>query len=157
MKGFFGLFDGSDNEKPKDEEVKESKITNENTEEQKMKLRKEELNVAKNKADIGKVEVGKEIIEEQQVINVPVVHEEVIVERKTLNETSDTSIEPQDDDERFSLSVGEEKVEVGKNTIVTGEISAHKREVEEDHEIKENIKREQARIYKDGDVNIVDE
>ncbi|KUG02790.1 hypothetical protein ASZ90_019866 [hydrocarbon metagenome] len=158
--GFLSLFKEGYDENQKDEGEKlnlgHEEEQAENSEEQKLKLRKEELDVAKNRVDIGKVEFGKEIIEEQQIVNVPVVHEEVVVERKSINEPSDRPI-GEGDDEHFSLSVGEDKVEVGKHTIVTGEVSAHKREVEENREIKETIKHEEARIYKDGEANIVDD
>ncbi len=150
--GFLGLF--NEHDKTRDEGEKVNK--NESSEERKLRLRKEELDVAKNRVDIGKVEFGKEIIEEQQIINVPIVHEEVVVERRSINEPSDSPI-GEGDDEHFSLSVGEDRIEVGKHTIVTGEVSAHKREVEENQEIKETVKHEEARINKDGDANIVDE
>lgn len=154
--GLFGWLGNSD-AKPKDENMSDSKeqesIANE---ERKLRLRKEELDVAKNRVDIGKVEFGKEIIEEQQIINVPVTHEEVVIERRSINEPSDKPI-GEGDDEHFSLSVSAEKVEIDKHTIVTGEISAHKREVEENREIKETIKHEEARINKDGYANIVDD
>ena len=98
--------------------------------EKSVKLRKEELDIAKNQVDIGKVEVGKEIIEERQTIHVPVSHDEVIIERRTINEPSERPI-GQDEGEHFSMSVGEERVEVGKHTVVTGDVLARKREVEE--------------------------
>ena len=163
MKGFLGFFGGSDDNKPADEQVKSSEdqnpaIENQNqtSEEPKLRLRKEELNVAKNKVDMGKVEFAKEIIEEQQTISIPVTHEEVVIERKSMNEPSDKPI-GEGDDEHFSLSVSEEKVEVGKQTVITSEISAHKRAVEENREIKETVKHEEARINKDGNANIVDD
>ncbi len=163
MKGFLGLFGGPDDEKPTDEQVKSSEdqnpaIENQNQadEEPKLRLRKEELNIAKNKVDMGKVEFAKEIIEEQQTISIPVTHEEVVIERKSVNEPSDKPI-GEGDDEHFSLSVSEEKVEVGKKTVITSEISAHKRAVEENREIKETVKHEEARINKDGNANIVDD
>jgi len=174
MAGFFGLFDGAVDDKPNEESMKENiesgdheESMKENresgdhkeskeSEDQKLRLRKEELNIVKNRVDIGKVEFGKEIIEEQQIVNVPIIHEEVVVERRSINEPSDQPI-GEGDDEHFSLSVSEEKVEVGKRTVVTGEILAHKREIEENREVKETIRREEARINKDGDANIVDE
>ncbi|MDD2620213.1 MAG: YsnF/AvaK domain-containing protein [Syntrophomonadaceae bacterium] len=160
MKGFLGLFGNSENQKTEDEGAIKSSDNleehEENHEEQKLKLRKEELDVAKHKVDIGMVEFGKEIIEEQQIVNVPVIREEVVIERRSVNEPSEKPI-GEDDNDHFSLSVGEEKVDIGKHTIVTGEVTAHKREVEENREIKENIKREEARINKDGNANIVDE
>jgi len=157
MKGFFGMFDGSEDDQPK-EEMKDSVDQKEvrEGEEQKLRLRKEELDIAKNKVDIGKVEFGKEIIEEQQVVNVPVIHEEVVIERRSINEPSDKPI-GEGDDEHFSLSVSAEKVEVGKHTVVTSEILAHKRDIEEKQEVKETIRHEEARINKDGEANIVDD
>lgn len=140
-----------DNNKDKDDHKNEGREVDEKT----LKLRKEELDIAKNRVDIGKVEVGKEIIEEQQTVNVPVTHEEVIIERKTINEPSDQPIEARDD-EHFSLSVGEEKVDVGKHTMVTGEITARKRAVEENRDITETVRHEEARINKEGGANIVD-
>ncbi|NLN88161.1 MAG: YsnF/AvaK domain-containing protein [Syntrophomonadaceae bacterium] len=124
--------------------------------EQSLKLRKEELDIAKNRVDIGKVEVGKEIVEERQTIHVPVSHDEVIIVRKTINEPSDRPI-GEDDEGHFSMSVGEERVEVGKHTVVTGEVSARKREVEEEREVTGTVRHEEARISKDGDARIVDD
>jgi len=54
------------------------------------------------------------------------------------------------------MSVGEERVEVGKHTMVTGEVSAHKRAVEEDREVTETVRHEEARINEDGEARIVD-
>jgi uncharacterized protein (TIGR02271 family) len=151
---FFGLFD---EEKPKNEDMEKKENTeSKDIEEQKLRLRKEELDVTKNKVDIGKVEFGKEIIEEQQILNVPIMREEVVIERRSINEPSDKPI-GEGDDEHFSLSVSEEKVEVGKHTVITGEVTAHKREIEENREIKETIKREEARINKDGNANVIDD
>jgi len=156
MKGLLGMFNGSADDEPKDENTTENMDQKESSEEIKLRLRKEELDVAKNRVDVGKVEFAKEIIEEQQVVNVPVIHEEVVVERRSINEPSDKPI-GEGDDEHFSLSVSEERVEVGKHTVVTGEVTAHKREIQEDREIKETIRHEEARINKDGDANIVDD
>jgi uncharacterized protein (TIGR02271 family) len=178
--GIFGMFD---NDRSNDEDIirerkdhKEKADTRESTdqleskaniennenkqikegEEQKLKLRKEELDIIKNRVDMGKVEFAKEIIEEQQIVNIPVIHEEVVIERKSLNEPSDQPI-GENNDEHFSLSVSEEKVEIGRHTIVTGEIVARKREIEENREIKETVKREEARIKKDGGANVIDD
>lgn len=156
MKDFLGFFNSSADDKSRDKDMERKKDHKESSDEQKLRLRKEELDVSKNRVDIGKVEFGKEIIEEQKTVNVPVIHEEVVIERKAINEPSDKPIGV-DDDEHFCLSVSEERVEVGKHTIVTGEVSAYKREIEDNREIKETIKREEARIYKDGEANIVDD
>jgi uncharacterized protein (TIGR02271 family) len=156
--GIFGIFDNdesNDEDNMKENESKDQ-IESKEGEQQKLKLRKEELDIIKNKVDMGKVEFAKEIIEEQQIVNIPVMHEEVVIERRSMNEPSDKPI-GEGDDEHFSLAVSEEKVEIGKHTVVTGEVLASKREIEENREIKETIKREEARIKKDGNANIIDD
>lgn len=147
----FGM--GSSEDKRRDESPDHDQSRD--VDEKSMKLRREELDIAKNRVDIGKVEFGKEIIEEQQTVHVPVSHDEIIIERKTINEPSERPIE--EDDEHFSMSVGEDRIQVGKHTVVTGEVSARKREVEEDREVRETVRHEEARINKDGEAKIVDD
>lgn len=121
----------------------------------KLRLHKEELDIAKNNVRKGEVELGKEIIEEHKAIDVPVKREEVVIERKSLNnEASDTPIA---DEETIKIPVSEEKVDVGKHTVVTGEVSAHKRAIEDTAHIDETLKHEEARINTVGDPNVVDE
>lgn len=140
MKNFFGTPKNEDNKK---EIVDDAKLL----------LRKEELDIAKNKVKTGEVEISKEIVEEQKVVDVPVTHEEVVIERRAVdNEPSDSPI---GDEETIRIPVSEERVEVGKHTVVTGEVSAVKRETEDIRQVKENLKREEARLRKDGDPNIV--
>lgn len=117
-------------------------------------LRKEELDINKIKAQKGEVELGKEIVEEQKTVEVPVTHEEVVIERRSLN--NEASNEPIGNEETIRIPVSEEQVTVDKHTVVTGEVSAHKREVQETRRVDENLKREEARINTNGDANIVD-
>lgn len=140
-----GIFDnilGNDDDKKKDKD--EGRLT----------LHKEELDINKNRVQKGEVELSKEIVEEQKTVDVPVTHEEVVIERRSIdNEASDTPIS---DEETIRIPVSEEKINVDKHTVITGEVSAHKREVEETEQVDEKLKREEARINTNGDANIID-
>lgn len=126
----------------------------ETVEDAKLRLRKEELDISKDRVETGAVSLNKEIVEEQKAVDVPVTHEEVIIERKAIdNEPSDTPI---GDEETIHIPVSEERVEVGKHTVITGEVMAHKQEVEDTEHVEETLKREEARVETDGDPNIVD-
>ena len=130
--------------------------TNENSDERKrdgkLELRQEELDVTKNKVKTGEVTLSKEVVEEEKHVDVPVMHEEVVIERKALDhEPSDTPISS---GETIHIPVSEEKVDVGKHTVVTGEVSAHKREIEDTKTINETLRKEEARIDKDGDATL---
>ncbi|ADK14554.1 MULTISPECIES: YsnF/AvaK domain-containing protein [Clostridium] len=122
--------------------------------EAKLRLRKEELDITKNKVQKGEVELSKEIIEEKKSVDVPVTREEVVIERRNLdNEASDSPIT---DEESIKIPVSEEKVDVNKHTVVSGEVSAHKRAIENTEHIDETLKREEAKVNKIGDPNVVD-
>ena len=51
----------------------------------KMSLRSEKLDIDKKKVKVGEVEFGKEIVEELKEVDVPVTHEEVVIERRSIN------------------------------------------------------------------------
>lgn len=143
MSLFGGIF-GKDDDTRKDTADNNAKLS----------LRKEELDIDKSKIQKGEVELGKEIIEENKSVDVPVTREEVVIERKSMdNEASDSPIT---DEETVRIPVTEEKVDVGKHTVVTGEVSAHKREIEDTKHIDETLKHEEARINTTGDPDIVD-
>lgn len=141
MAKHFSIFDDYDREKTEDS------VT--------LRLRKEEMDINKSKIQKGEVEISKEIIEEQKTVDVPVTHEEVVIERRPVN--NEVSDSPITDEEVIRIPVSEEQVNVGKHTVITEEISARKREVEETKRIDETLKREEARIHTNGDADIVDD
>lgn len=118
----------------------------------KLRLHKEELDIDKREVETGEVLLSKDVVEELKSVEVPVTHEEVVIERTALN--NEPSDSPISSGETIRIPVSEEKIEVGKHTVVTGEVSAHKREVEEIHQVDETLKREEARIEQNGDVKI---
>jgi len=120
----------------------------------KLLLRKEELNIGKNRVQTGEVEFSKEIIEEQKTVDVPITREEVVIERRTLN--NEQSDSPITDEETIRIPVSEERVEVDKRTVVTGEVSAHKHNIEDTKHLDETLRREEARINKIGNPAVVD-
>lgn len=120
-----------------------------------LQLRKEELDINKSKVQKGEVELSKEIVEEQKSVDVPVTHEEVVIERKPINNESSDS--PISDEETIRIPVSEEQVNVGKHTVITGEVSAHKREIEDKKRVDETLKKEEARIHTNGDADVINE
>jgi uncharacterized protein (TIGR02271 family) len=146
----FGSIFGTD-----DNQDNENKTNVQETDKGTLQLRKEELDINKNKVQTGEVILSKEVVEEQQSVNVPVTHEEVVIERRTLNnQPTDSQISSNadsSDNETIRIPVTEEKIQVGKHTVVTEEISAHKLNVEETQKVDETLRREEARVDKNGD------
>jgi len=146
LNDIFGNGNGNENE---DETRKET-----SNEDAKLLLRKEELNIDKTRVQTGEVEFSKEIIEEQRTVDVPVIREEIVIERRALNnEHSDTPIT---DEETIRIPVSEDRVVVDKYTVVTGEILAHKNIVEDTKHIDETLRREEARVNKFGNPDVIE-
>jgi uncharacterized protein (TIGR02271 family) len=123
-------------------------------EESKLRLREEELDVSKYSVQTGEVTLHKDVVEEQRTVQVPVTHEQVVIERRAINEPSD---EPVGAEEVIRIPVSEERVDVDKHTMVTGEVELHKRAIEETREINETIRKEVARVDVDGQPDVVNE
>lgn len=118
-----------------------------------VRLHEEQLIAQKRSEEAGEVRIGKEVIEEQQSIDVPLRREEVYVERRPVSgEVTDGEIG--DDRTEIRVPVMEEEVEVQKRTVATEEITAGKRAIEETHRVTDTVRREEARIETNGDVEV---
>lgn len=122
--------------------------------EQKVQLREEQLTANKERVQAGEVGIHKEVVSEEQTFNVPVNREEVYIERHPVNQpvAADTPIG--DQGETYRVPVTEERVNVEKQPVVREEISLGKRTVQENQQVSDTVRREEARIDRAGDVNV---
>ncbi len=75
--------------------------------EQRMKLREEQLNVQKQPVEAGEARLRKDVVSEQQSVDVPVTHEEVYIERRPgSGQPTDAPIG--DESETYRVPVSEE-------------------------------------------------
>ncbi|MEH7118608.1 YsnF/AvaK domain-containing protein [Neobacillus vireti] len=119
-----------------------------------LQLREEQLDVDKQRVQTGEVEVKKEVVNEEETVNVPVQHEEVYVERRAVDKTEADTTTPIGEDETIRVPIVEEKVEVTKKPVVTEELVIGKKQVTETQQVTENVKREEAKVTKDGEASI---
>jgi uncharacterized protein (TIGR02271 family) len=157
MTDLFGLF-SDDKTQNKDNSSTQENDTTLNTESSqtdgKLELHKEELDITKNSVNAGEVVLSKEVVEEQKTIDVPVMHEEVVITRTPVNNSSSNAT-ISSSDESIHIPVSQEEVETHKYTVTTEEISASKRQVSETQHIEETLRREEAKVDTTGSVNIV--
>lgn len=125
------------------------RLKGESDEEKAIHLREEQLNVDKEEVKTGEVKIRKEVVEEQEKLNIPVKHEEVYVERRSVSR-DELGADPIEDDETIRVPVYEEQVEVTKKPVVTDEIVIGKRTVEETQQVADTVKKEKAHIEQDG-------
>ncbi|HEX5564334.1 MAG TPA: YsnF/AvaK domain-containing protein, partial [Sporosarcina sp.] len=113
----------------------------------------------KEEVERGEVSLHKDVVEEEQSFDVPVMREEVYVERRPVNEyESDVDeFKMMQDDETIRVPITEERLEVKKKPYVSEEIVVGKRQVEDTEMVNETVKREEARFEQSGNVDVQDE
>lgn len=127
----------------------DAQYANETDEQRRLRLREEQLNVGKERVQTGEVGLHKEVVEEQRTVDVPVTREEVVLEHRpvTGGQVDNTPI---GQDESIRVPVSEEQVEVTKTPVVTGEVSIGKRPVQENQQVTDTVRREEARLDQAG-------
>ncbi|MBA2682058.1 MAG: YsnF/AvaK domain-containing protein [Ktedonobacteraceae bacterium] len=119
-----------------------------------LRLREEQLNVSKERVQSGEVGIHKDVISEEKTINVPVTHEEAFIERRPVTDASITDDTPIGEGETIRVPLSEEQVNVNKSTVVTGEVEIGKRAVTENQRVSDTVRREEARLERDGNTRI---
>jgi uncharacterized protein (TIGR02271 family) len=153
--GFFDLFDDKEGNRRKVREVDRVADTEFAEDAAHLKLREEELDIDKHRVETGDVVLHKDIIEEEQVVNVPVSHDQVVIERRAVDR--EPTDEPITEEETVHIPVTAEKVDVDKHTVVTGEISARKRPVQETEQVRDVLHKEVADVEAQGNADIINE
>ena len=110
-----------------------------------VRLHEEQLDIRKERVQIGELQLRKEVVEEQRTIHVPLLREEVYVERRpVIDEKFDGS--PFNEDEIIRIPITEERIEVTKKPIIVEEVIIGKRKIQETKQVQDTIRKEEARI-----------
>lgn len=120
--------------------------------EQRVRLREEQLQASKQSVETGSVGLHKDVVSEQQSVDVPVTHEEVYIERRPG--TGQPSDAPIGDEETYRVPVREEQVTTSKQTVDRGEVAIGKRPVQETKRVTDTVRREEAHVERQGDVDV---
>ena len=115
-------------------------------------LREERLRPETEQVEAGRVGLRKEVVTEQQTVDVPVTREQVYVERRDVGERPASG--PVGEDESIEVPVSAERARLEKETVVTGEVELGKRQVQETERVTGEVRREEARATRDGEVDV---
>lgn len=105
----------------------------------------EELQARKQREELGRVHLHKDVTEEQETLNVPVTHEEVTVERVPVQgagNISDDAFQEKDID----VPVMGEQVTAEKRAQTTEEVRLHKQAVTENQPITDTVRKERVEV-----------
>ena len=121
------------------------------TADQTLQLKAERLSVDKVRVASGAVRIRKQVVSEQQSIDVPVSHEELVIERHKV--TSGAVGGTIGADETITVPLSREEVRVGKQTFVTEEVEVGKKAVGGVEHVSDTVRHEE--LVVDGDTKAV--
>ncbi|MED4455120.1 YsnF/AvaK domain-containing protein [Metabacillus fastidiosus] len=156
--GFFDLFNDEETQQKtqkKAREVDRTADTEFAAEGAQLDLREEELDINKYSVETGNVTLHKNIVEEEQSVDVPVSHDQVVIEQRAVDRRP--ADEPITAEETVHIPVTAEKIDVDKHTVVTGEVSVQKRPVQETEQVRDVIHKEVLDVASNGNADIIKE
>ncbi len=124
------------------------------TDEQRLRLHEERLQIEKEAQQQGEFRVRKEVVTETQQVDVPVSHDEIYVERRPVT-GSDTGTDAAtiNEEGEIRIPLTREEVHVEKRPVTTEEIVVGKQRVTETQTVGADVRKERARIESDVDVD----
>ena len=117
-----------------------------------IQLRGEILRTYKDRVQRGEVRLRKDVVTETQHAEVPVTREELVIERTPATGQRATGEIGKDEEIRVPLS--EERVRTEKQAVVNEEVRAGKRAVQRTENVSDNVRHEELRVDKDGNVDV---
>lgn len=125
--------------------IEENQAKQEESESSHVSLIEEKLNISKREVTYKEATLIKEPVTETKTVEVPVTHEELIVERRPPTEATTSQDElksPVTTKEEIKIPLKKEEIEVKKEPYVKEEIVIKKRRVAETKTITEEVKSE---------------
>jgi uncharacterized protein (TIGR02271 family) len=125
-----------------------------NAEELRLELREENLTATKTANQAGEVEVRKVVHEREQQVPVNLQHEQVVIERNTVDRPADAGEINAMQDEVIRVPVYEEQAQLQKQARVREEVSIGKEAVQEQQTLTGTTRHEHAEVVNSGDVEV---
>jgi uncharacterized protein (TIGR02271 family) len=121
--------------------------------EQRLQLVEERLRIHKRPEERGEVKLRKDVVTEQKSVEVPVSHEELVIERHPTSgeQPARGGFEGQ---KEIRVPLREEKVQVEKQPVVKEEVSVGKRQVQDVKHVADTVRKEQMRVEREGEADV---
>jgi len=124
--------------------------------EERITLSEEQLAIGKRERQAGEVGVEKRVETQHVSERVPVMRDEVTVERRPLSGTEAMHAEGAFQEEHISVPLTREEVVAEKRAVGAEEIVVRKQQVQDTEMVEADLRRERAEVHQTGDVRRVD-
>ena len=106
----------------------------------------EVLRVHKERINRGEVRVRKDVVTENQTIEVPVTREELVLERVAVSGNTPAPSANIGSGQEIRIPLSEDKVRLEKEPVLREEVSVGKREVQDVARVSGDVRREELRV-----------
>jgi uncharacterized protein (TIGR02271 family) len=113
----------------------------------KIQLREECLDISKKIVQTTEVNIHIESFTEEKTFTVPVIREELVIEKKSLTE---------DKAETIRIPIKEERVEIVKHPVALEDVTYHIEELQENRCINEILKKEKLKVQTEGSATVIE-
>ncbi|MFB9991059.1 PRC and DUF2382 domain-containing protein [Deinococcus oregonensis] len=126
---------------------------------ERLQLLEERLSVNKEKYRAGSVQVSKHVETHEERVQVPVAHEEVVIERHAVTDTRPVEGQVQlgTSSETLRVDLEAERANVSKEAFVTEEVEIGKRVVTSQEQVTGTVSREVLDVNQTGDARIIND
>jgi uncharacterized protein (TIGR02271 family) len=121
--------------------------------ERRIRLLREVLHVDKERVQRGEVRLRKDVVTEQQNVQVPVSREELVVERVPVQNREAGAQEIGSADKEIRVPLSEERVRVEKKPVVNEEVRVGKKQVQDTKQVSDSVRHEELRTENSEDLN----
>jgi uncharacterized protein (TIGR02271 family) len=135
------LGDNADNYNYSETETGSSQQPVQGQEQNNIQLLGEVLRVHKDRVSRGEVRIRKEVITETQTVQVPVTREELVVERRPVDQA--TPATGSIGESEFRIPLSEERASVDTSTVVREEVAVGKKPVQDVRDLTGEVRREE--------------
>ncbi len=126
-----------------------------NLEEMTLRIKEEQLVLAKTWLQTGEVKIYRELLTEEKRFTVSAEYEELVIEKKIPASASSAHEDVPTDVIRIRLS--EEQINLTKHRVALEDVSIYKQQIEEIKRIEETLKMEKSIIRISGSPPVIDE
>lgn len=120
-----------------------------------LQIKEEQLDIAKKWIKTGDVKVYRETFSEDKTFTVPVIREELVIEKTSL--PFDNLEKKDSETEIIRIPISEEQVEFTKHKVTLEDVSIYKEQIEDMQHIEETLKKEKAKVKISGSPRVRDE
>jgi uncharacterized protein (TIGR02271 family) len=127
---------------------------NDNLQDISIKLKEEQLDLAKEYIKTGDVKIYKELLSEEKIFSIPIEREVLIIEKTSVDTCNKKNSDNPED--LICIPLSEERVEFSKHKVKLEDVSVYKQQFEELVHIDETLKHEEAQVKISGSPVLID-